>query len=55
MDLTLMFKQAVADVALHLTQLDAGMLQPEACAQRIKQSCDRWVTGFVGSWGCCLP
>ena len=41
MDLTLLYKETVAALAIDLQLLDAGMLQPEACCARIKQSFDR--------------
>jgi len=49
LDMTLMYKQVVAERAVHLQLLDASLLQPEACSERIKRVCDRWV-GNCGVW-----
>jgi len=41
-----MYKQVVADLAVPLQLLDASLLQPDACSERIKRAYDRWVAGF---------
>jgi hypothetical protein len=48
LDMTLVYKQMVQELAVHLQLLDAGMLEPVACAERIRGSCDRCVCAQPG-------
>jgi len=44
LDLALIYKALVSDLAIHLQLLDAAVLQPEVCTGRVQKAFDRWAS-----------